>query len=141
MNIDKISDDWLMILTAMVKDCSHMVECPNADKKRREYALPLRQARKTRSLKKISVFDHLEEKTGIIYYGGRKPPKPLPEGFSLSEMEDDEVKIWFAIGAEIVDFSTLGRGVRPYVEAVYLESQKELKKRNIEADFFCDLKM
>ncbi len=141
MNVQEISDDWIMILTAMIKDCGHMVECPNVNRKRREIALPFRQERKNRGLKKISVFDDLKQRPNYYDLTKRPSPIPLSLGFDLTNMSDDEVKIWFAIGAEIMDYSMLGYGVRSYVESIWRESEEELDRRKIEPKFFCEMKM
>jgi len=141
MNLQEISDDWIMMLTAMIKDCGHMIECNNVDRKRREMALPFRQERKRRGLKKVSVFDDLKQRSNYYDLTKRPLPIPLSSGFNLTLMQDDEVKIWFAIGAEIMDYSCLGYGVRPYVESIWKESEIELDRRGIEPNFFCEMKM
>lgn len=139
-NVSLISDDWIRVLTAMVKACSHISECPNVNRKRREIALPFRQERKKRGLSRLSVYDSIEAKSAIIRMG-KTEPHPLPDGFSFVSMSDDEVRVWYAIGAEIADFSCLGYGIRKYIYAIWLGAEQELKKRNITLEFFCDLQM
>jgi hypothetical protein len=136
INLDKIDDEWIMVLCAMFKDCAHMVDCSNVNKQRRELALPFRQARKIRNIKKISVYDKITDLKKDIF--GKLPLKGLPEGLVLSEMTDNEVKILYAMGAEIMDYSCLGTGIRPYVEAIWVHSEEELDKRNVTGEFFCD---
>ncbi len=140
-DVSIISDDWIRILTAMVKDCSHMVECPNVNRKRREIALPFRQERKRRKLQKLSVYDDIGPRAVVWEVARTKDPHPLPVGFSFTAMLDDEVRIWYAIGAEIADYSILGYGVRKYVNAVWLGAQEELINRKITPEFFLDLRM
>lgn len=140
-NVAIIPDIWIRVLTAMVKDCGHMVECQNVNRKRREIALPLRQERKKRKLQKLSVYDTIEQRSTWDFSAKTKDPEPLPVGFSFVNMSDDEVRIWYAIGAEIVDYSVLGCGIRKYVSAVWLGAEKELMKRKIDPEFFCDLRM
>ena len=141
MNIEKISDDWIIILCAIVNDAKHMVECDNVNKKRREMALPIRQTRKQRGLEKITVFKDIQNRNVWRAEKGKLPLKDLPEGFTLKDLPDDEVKIWFALGAEIIDFSCLGAGVRPYIEAIWIHCQNECDNRKIETKFLCDLEM
>lgn len=61
------------------------------------------------------------------------------ESYDPSIFDDDELALMYAISAEIADFSMLGRGVRTLNEAIWLDSEKEMKKRKLEQAFLCDL--
>lgn len=61
------------------------------------------------------------------------------ESYDPSVFDDDELTLMYAIGAEIADFSMLGKGVRTLNEAIWLDSEKEMKKRKLEPTFLCDL--
>jgi len=67
-------------------------------------------------------------------------PAPV-EQYVFDELitSDRAVLFWYALGAEVADFSYLGRGVRDHVRAVWLQSEAELKRRGIERKFFCDM--
>lgn len=61
------------------------------------------------------------------------------ESYDPSVFDDDELTLMYAIGAEIADFSMLGQGVRTLNEAIWLDSEKEMKRRKLEPTFLCDL--
>jgi len=61
------------------------------------------------------------------------------ESYDPAVFGDDELALMYAIGAEIADFSMLGRGIRTLNEAIWLDSEKEMKKRKLELNFLCDL--
>lgn len=61
--------------------------------------------------------------------------------FDLSDAPDDEVRFFYGLGAEIADFSCLGRGVRDHAELPWHAGREELEKRGIEPEFFCDLEL
>lgn len=136
-NIENINNEWLMILVAAIKDGRGCMMSPGLNTKRREIALPYRQARRARGLKKISIFDDFES-NATVDSSGRRALVPLPLRF-FEDMSNDETMVWYAVGAEIADFSCLGGGVRAYIDGLWLGAESELKRRNLKRIFWCDL--
>lgn len=68
------------------------------------------------------------------------PVIQAPAGrFDYAGLSDLEVRFWYALGAEIADYSCLGRNVRDHVNAIWLQSEAELKRRGLKREFFCDI--
>lgn len=91
---------------------------------------------------KVDLYADLRERPAFRSSGWNTPPleKSLKDmGFDFSTMSDNEVKLWYAVGAEIADYSSIGFGIRPYTNSIWLESEIELKKRKInEPEFLGD---
>lgn len=88
-------------------------------------------------LERIAAELQGEPDTVDIYHAVDTPP----ENFDLSEASDNDVKFFYGLGAEVADFSCLGRGIRDHVTMVYLNSRAELEKRGLPTEFFCDLEL
>jgi len=71
---------------------------------------------------------------GSLYEPTEESTMPI----DLSDESDEEVRIWYALGAEIADYSCIGKGFRPYVNRLWDTGTAELKRRGIEMQFFCD---
>lgn len=145
MNIEfnKIEDTWLQMLHAMLTECAWLLKEWRIKKDIADDYMKiltdLDQELKTRSLNEISINSDISDFPSL--FGRREPPLDLPIGLVLGNLTDNEARVLYALGAEISDFSCLGRGVRKYVESVWLGFEKELEKRGIEREFFCDLEM
>lgn len=70
--------------------------------------------------------------------GNGSRPWPSQPLIDLSGENDTLVRFWYALGAEVMDFSCLGAGIRPFVEALWQSGIVEDKKRGLKAEFFCD---
>jgi len=53
-------------------------------------------------------------------------------------LTDEELKFWFAVAAEIADFSMLGKNVRDYVINLYDVASAECQSRMVHAPFLCE---
>ncbi len=141
MNIEfnKIEDTWLCVIHSRLIECIWMVEGTEIY---HEYSIMLSQfdtELKNRKLDKLSIYDNISDFRGT--FGRREQPTDLPTELLDKNLTDIEVRILYMLGAEIADFSCLGRGVRKYVESIWLHFEKELKYRKIEPEFFCDLEL
>ena len=67
------------------------------------------------------------------------PPDQLLVDFSRVGLV--ALHVLYGAAAEVVDFSMLGRGVRPVAIVLYSETHKELKRRGVPPEFLCDLRL
>lgn len=66
---------------------------------------------------------------------------PVHEAPSIdfTTVSNQDLQYYYALGAEIADFSCLGKGVRPYTHCVWHTAMVEMEKRGLEQLFFYDL--
>jgi hypothetical protein len=141
MNIDlnKIDDAWLSMLDAMFADCSHLAEKTCLAEEYFKISKAIHQTMITRSLSRVSVDTNINNFKSS--FGSGRILMRIPFGLSSEKLTDEEVRVLYALGAEVADFSFLGNGVRNYVEAVWIHFREELDRRKIDAEFFCDLEI
>jgi hypothetical protein len=141
-----LSDKMLQVVLAVLVECSWRISKVDTKFKHAfehlfNDALGEMQLRK---LPKVGCESDLVPR--LVRFGGsqqyaeeRKLLRKDLESYDPSIFCDDELALMYAIGGEIADFSMLGRGVRTLNEKIWLDSEKEMKKRKLKLNFLCDL--
>jgi hypothetical protein len=124
---NEYSDASVQVVAAMLESAEHLIPTSFTDFYN-EVRARFRAERERRGFAHATVDNSIE-------------PTPVQQYLLDDELfaSDQTVLFWHALGAEIADFSCLGRGVRDHVHAVWQQSQAELKRRGIERTFFCDM--
>lgn len=149
MNISVVPNDWIMVLTALVRDGGGMITCPVVQKRFDAIKLTFRQERKRRRLRKMTIYQAVDQKpepnvrpdkfwSSLLPDRALKPWLPV---LFLQGLTDDEVIILTALGSAVSDYSCLGGGVKMYAEALYDYCADEAKRRHLTIDDFGSLKM
>lgn len=138
-DIETIDSIWIQVIRAMLHECKWML---NGDETEREYKNIMSELEKEfqrRNLMPIMIESDVSNPSQTIF--GRREPRISSPSTLTKGTTDNQARIFYALGAEIADFSCLGKGVRKYVEAIWLDFEKELETRDIEPEHFCDLEI
>jgi len=143
INLKQLSDAWVVVTYAILECVNHLVpKCMEHI----HYGLMTHfgEEIKARNLPTITVDDDILEKPPGLPYGSpmiewAKSQPPPDESFSIYDEGDDYVKFWWALAAEVEDFSSLGWGIRYYVDELWRQANFIIKDRKIKREFFCDL--
>lgn len=141
MNLDPLTDGMVRVVQAMLKGTDFLVHetvRPMHARLQADFDAELQQ-RGLSSLSSVDSDVHPRSEFVGVRHPLEIPTKEQRGPFDLTNVPDNEARFMYGLGAEVADFSCLGRGVRGYVEQVWLAGSVELKKRGIEHEFFCDL--
>lgn len=147
MRLEPLTDNTLRVTLAMLRATGFLTE---------ESVQPMHAnqtelfdlERQRRGLSEASLYNDMgyPERVALTerYPRGEFTHAPSDEdlgAFDLSDAPDDEVRFFYGLGAEVTDFSCLGRGVRDHVELVWQAGSAELRRRGLEEVFFCELEL
>ena len=147
MNIAALTDNTLRVTLASLRATDFLVE-PSVRPMHAAQVEAFDQERQRRGLSEGDLYHDMgyPERVALTERNprGKFTHTPTEEdlgAFDLSDAPDDEVRFFYGLGAEIADFSCLGRGVRDHAEMPWSAGRAELDKRGIETKFFCDLEL
>lgn len=133
-----LDDEWYQILDALLEECTEL-NVPDDSKDKFNSILQanhekIKELMNQENLNRVSVFKNFHAK--------RVDAGPVDPnwGERFSEMDDEDLSFWYAISAEIMDFSVLGHNVRDWVADVWQGVMTECNKRNLDAPFLCEYK-
>lgn len=130
-----LTEKWIKVLHAMLGEFKDYQLKDNLSLKLQDLYSEIERERSVNKIPGISIYDFLCEKEN----NNINEINLNLETIGLWSLDDDTVLLLYAIGAEVADFSCLGEGVRDYVESLWITMKDELKRRNVEPEFLCDL--
>lgn len=88
--------------------------------------------------------EQLEAKVGHVPITNEEWRNPWPEeveALDLSGASDEVVRVLYGVGAEVIDFSMLGLGVRQLASVLYDKALLEHRRRDLTLAFLFDLEL